>query len=77
MAAILVKDFKTTLQEHAQHASMGPLEYRIVEERGPAHDREFVAEVLIGEIPYGTGVGRSKKEAEQQAAAEAWRKLAD
>ena len=56
---------------------MGPIEYRITEERGPAHDREFVIEVLIGEIPYGTGVGRTKKEAEQQAAAEAWRKLAD
>jgi ribonuclease III len=74
---LLVKDFKSTLQEKAQHASMGPIEYRITEERGPAHDREFVIEVLIGEIPYGTGVGRTKKEAEQQAAAEAWRKLAD
>ena len=68
---------RSTLQEKAQHASMGPIEYRITEERGPAHDREFVIEVLIGEIPYGTGVGRTKKEAEQQAAAEAWRKLAD
>lgn len=74
---LLMKDFKSTLQEKAQHAGMGPIEYRITEERGPAHDREFVIEVLIGEISYGTGVGRTKKEAEQQAAAEAWRKLAD
>ncbi|BBH20906.1 hypothetical protein Back11_22510 [Paenibacillus baekrokdamisoli] len=74
---LLVKDFKSTLQEKAQHAGMGPIEYRIVEERGPAHDREFVIEVLIGETAYGTGIGRTKKEAEQQAAAEAWRKLAD
>ncbi|SEN30297.1 ribonuclease III [Paenibacillus sp. OV219] len=73
---LLVKDFKSTLQEKAQHASMGPIEYRIMEERGPAHDREFVVEVYIGDTSYGSGAGRTKKEAEQQAAAEAWRKLA-
>ncbi|REE94381.1 ribonuclease-3 [Paenibacillus taihuensis] len=73
---LLVKDFKSTLQEKAQHASMGPIEYRITEERGPAHDREFVVEVYIGDTSYGSGAGRTKKEAEQQAAAEAWRKLA-
>ncbi|MFC4810680.1 ribonuclease III [Paenibacillus sp. GCM10023250] len=69
------KDFKSTLQEKAQQAGMGAIEYRIVEERGPAHDREFVVEVFIGETAYGSGSGRTKKEAEQQAAAEAWRKL--
>lgn len=70
------KDFKSTLQEKAQQAGMGPIEYRIIEERGPAHDREFVVSVFIGEASYGSGVGRTKKEAEQQAAAEAKRKLA-
>ena len=74
---LLVKDFKSTLQERAQHNNLGSIEYRIAEERGPAHDREFVAEVQIGDRIYGTGVGRTKKEAEQQAAAEAWRKLLD
>ncbi|MNP68322.1 Ribonuclease 3 [compost metagenome] len=44
------------------------LEYRIVEERGPAHEREFVSEVFMGEKCIGRGIGRSKKEAEQQAA---------
>ncbi|SFS79989.1 ribonuclease III [Paenibacillus sp. BC26] len=72
---LLVKDFKSNLQEKAQHAGMGPIEYRIVEERGPAHDREFIVEVYIGDTSYGSGTGRTKKEAEQQAAAEAWRKL--
>ncbi|SDW28452.1 ribonuclease III [Paenibacillus sp. CF384] len=73
---LLVKDFKSNLQEKAQHAGMGTIEYRIVEERGPAHDREFIVEVFIGDTSYGSGSGRTKKEAEQQAAAEAWRKLA-
>ncbi|TYP77686.1 ribonuclease III [Paenibacillus methanolicus] len=72
---LLVKDYKSMLQEKAQHNSMGLIEYRIAEERGPAHDREFVAEVSIGERVLGSGIGRTKKEAEQQAAAEAWRKL--
>ncbi|MBW7473332.1 ribonuclease III [Paenibacillus oenotherae] len=72
---LLVKDYKSTLQERAQHAGMSPIEYRIKEERGPAHDREFVVEVHIGEQKWGMGIGRTKKEAEQQAAAEAWRHL--
>jgi ribonuclease-3 len=66
-----LKDFKTELQEKVQHLSMGVLDYRIVEERGPAHDREFVAIVVIGKQRLGKGIGRSKKEAEQQAASEA------
>jgi len=68
-----VKDYKSRLQERAQHRALGPVEYVIDEERGPAHDREFVVGVLIGGVRYGTGVGRTKKEAEQQAAAEACR----
>jgi len=72
-----VKDFKSKLQEKAQHRSLGPVEYRIAEERGPAHDREFVVEVRLGSEIWGTGTGRTKKEAEQQAAAEAYRKLGE
>ncbi|CAH8769952.1 ribonuclease III [Paenibacillus dendritiformis] len=68
-------DYKTQLQELTQHHNLGALEYRIVEERGPAHEREFVSEVHMGEICLGRGVGRSKKEAEQQAAAEALEQL--
>ncbi|WP_276352537.1 ribonuclease III [Cohnella caldifontis] len=70
-----LKDYKTELQEKVQQLGQGPLEYRIVEERGPAHDREFVAVALIGQQALGHGAGRSKKEAEQQAASEALRAL--
>ncbi|MBP1156045.1 MULTISPECIES: ribonuclease III [unclassified Paenibacillus] len=68
---LLTADFKTYLQEHTQQHNMGPLEYKIVDERGPAHEREFVAEVYLHDQLLGQGTGRSKKEAEQQAAAEA------
>ncbi|CAM3140235.1 ribonuclease III [Paenibacillus lupini] len=74
---LLVKDFKSKLQERAQHKGLGAVEYRIMEERGPAHDREFVVEVCIGEIPYGNGSGRTKKEAEQRAASVAWQSLTE
>jgi len=69
---LLVKDSKSKLQERSQHYGLGPVEYRIVEEKGPAHDREFVVEVFLGDARFGIGTGRTKKEAEQRAAAEAW-----
>ncbi|CAG7603422.1 Ribonuclease 3 [Paenibacillus solanacearum] len=68
---LLSTDYKTFLQEHTQQHGMGTLEYKIVDERGPAHEREFIAEVYIHDRMLGRGAGRSKKEAEQQAAAEA------
>jgi ribonuclease-3 len=68
-------DYKTQLQEFIQQRAMPPLEYRIVEERGPAHDREFVAEVWMAGERLGGGIGRSKKEAEQKAASEALTRL--
>lgn len=67
---LLLSDFKTLLQEHVQRQNLGMLTYRILEERGPAHSREFVSQVFINGAPYGTGTGRSKKEAEQHAAHE-------
>ncbi|WP_272939344.1 ribonuclease III [Paenibacillus faecalis] len=70
-----MSDYKTELQELTQHHGMGTLEYRIVEERGPAHEREFVSEVYMGSECLGRGSGRSKKEAEQQAAAVALEQL--
>lgn len=73
---LLMKDAKSKLQERSQHYGLGLVEYRIVEERGPAHDREFMVEVYLGEKRFGMGIGRTKKEAEQRAAAEAWNKLA-
>lgn len=67
-----IADYKTQLQEHIQQLGQGPLDYRIVDERGPAHEREFVAEVYAADGRLlGAGTGRSKKEAEQQAASQA------
>jgi ribonuclease III len=66
-----VFDYKTQLQEYVQHLSLGTPDYRIADERGPAHDRLFMAEVRLDGKVLGEGAGRSKKEAEQQAAARA------
>lgn len=70
-----VKDFKSLLQEAIQQDNSGELQYVIIEERGPAHNREFVSEVQLNGIPVGVGVGRSKKDAEQKAAEEALKRL--
>lgn len=61
-------DAKSQLQELAQQEKRGALEYRIVDVQGPAHDRFFSAEVYLDDKRLGRGSGRSKKEAEQQAA---------
>ncbi|WP_040948621.1 ribonuclease III [Gorillibacterium massiliense] len=71
----VVTDYKTRLQEHTQQFGPGVLEYRIAEERGPAHEKEFVSEVYMDGTLLGAGSGRSKKEAEQHAAQEALSKL--
>ncbi|GAF19630.1 LOW QUALITY PROTEIN: ribonuclease III [Bacillus sp. JCM 19046] len=64
-------DFKSQLQEFVQRDNRGQIKYLIVQERGPAHDREFVSEVQLDDHTIGTGTGRSKKEAEQVAAKQA------
>lgn len=61
-------DYKSQLQEFIQQFKNKPIEYRIVEERGPSHNREFVSQVFIKNKISGHGVGRTKKEAEQRAA---------
>jgi ribonuclease-3 len=67
----LTSDYKSELQEKVQQTNDGLLEYRIVDEKGPAHEKEFVSEVWLNDRCLGTGSGRSKKEAEQRAAAQA------
>lgn len=64
-----VKDYKTRLQELTARDGLRPV-YR-VEGSGPDHDRWFSAVVAVNGTDYGTGEGRSKKEAEQDAAREA------
>ena len=68
-------DYKSVLQEYVQ-TEQKSLEYVLVSEEGPAHDRTFKVNVLVDDIVFGTGVGNSKKEAEQEAAKEALKKLA-
>ena len=65
------RDYKTELQEILQQESDKEIDYRIVEESGPDHDKAFVAKVYYGGEAIGNGFGKSKKEAEQQAACSA------
>src|SRR6266540_5133543 len=70
------RDFKTSLQELAAQ-DLGRLpEYR-VKERGPDHEKEFTATVYVAGRELGQGTGRSKKEAEQRAAREAYDRLSE
>ena len=68
------RDYKTALQERAAQDIGSVPQYRIREE-GPDHAKEFTATVLLAGKPFGTGRGRSKKEAEQRAAREAFDRL--
>ena len=68
-------DYKSILQEMVQTTRQS-LTYELVDEKGPAHDKTFKVNVIIDGIVYGTGVGKSKKEAEQKAAYDAYQKRA-
>lgn len=67
----LFYDAKTILQEVVQRDNTGNLHYVLLSEEGPDHDKVFVVEARIDEKRIGTGSGRTKKAAEQQAAYEA------
>jgi ribonuclease-3 len=67
-------DWKTSLQELTAARGLGVPSY-VVTSTGPDHDKEFTAMVVVTDTEYGSGVGRSKKEAEQKAAAAAWNAL--
>lgn len=70
-----VMDFKSQLQELIQRDGIGSIEYRVLQEKGPAHNREFVSHVSLNGEELGIGTGKSKKEAEQHAAQKALEKL--
>ncbi|WP_165988715.1 ribonuclease III [Streptomyces sp. YIM 98790] len=67
-------DWKTSLQELSAAQNLGVPEY-VITESGPDHEKTFTAAARVGGVAYGTGTGRSKKEAEQQAAETAWRAI--
>ena len=69
-------DFKTRLQEQSQGRLRTTPSYRVVAEIGPDHDKRFEVAVSIGRREFGRAIGRSKKEAEQLAAADASFRLA-
>lgn len=68
---ILFMDSKTLLQEEIQKNNTAQLHYELVDETGPDHDKEFHVKAYLDGKEIGTGVGRTKKAAEQKAAYEA------
>jgi len=64
-------DWKTSLQELSAARRLGAPSYAVTS-TGPEHDKQFTARAVVDGVDYGTGEGRTKKEAEQQAAAAAY-----
>lgn len=72
---VMFYDSKTILQEKIQEDNTKVLEYRLVSEEGPDHNKTFTVEAYINDEFYGSGEGKNKKSAEQKAAYEAIKKL--
>jgi ribonuclease III len=70
-SAMMDDNYKSALLEYVQARSLGIPHYFVTQEEGPEHDRRFTVNVTIGAQTWGAGSGRSKKEAEQSAAADA------
>lgn len=68
-------DYKSKLQEMVQTTKKS-VTYELINEEGPAHDRTFTMNVIVDGIILGTGIAKSKKEAEQEAAHHAMEKCA-
>ena len=66
-------DYKSLLQQLVQNNKGEKLEYVLISQRGPDHDKVFVTQAVLSSNPVGTGEGRSKRESEQMAAKEALR----
>ena len=73
---MLFSDYKSKLQEAVQDLQKD-LEYELIEESGPAHNKHFKYIVKIDDVIYGEGSGHTKKEAEQEAAKSALEKMID
>ncbi|MBI2339776.1 MAG: ribonuclease III [Deltaproteobacteria bacterium] len=69
------RDYKTRLQEESQNRFKAIPQYRLVSETGPDHDKTFEIRLMIGNELFGRGVGKSKKQAEQNAARSALEKI--
>ena len=67
----IFRDYKTHLQELLQSKGYVNIWYKIVEEKGPDHNKNFITQVWFDDKILGVGEGKSKKESEQIAAKEA------
>ncbi len=74
--SLIFEDYKSSLQEFVQADKKRSITYKLIKNEGPAHDRTFTISVYMDNIKMGIGVGKTKKEAEQNAAKEALNKLA-
>jgi dsRNA-specific ribonuclease len=66
--SVVFDDYKSLLQIYSQQSHGVSPQYRVTNESGPDHDKRFQASVTIGDEVKGSGSGKSKKEAEQEAA---------
>jgi len=73
--SVIFNDFKSLLQMVAQQAHGVSPQYQVLKESGPEHDKRFQASVLIHGETKGVGWGKSKKEAEQEAARKALKEI--
>ena len=72
-----VADYKGQLQKYCQSSMASNPEYRLIDETGPDHDKTFSIQVCVNGTTYSTGTGRTKKEAEQEAARKSYELMAD
>lgn len=75
VSGVILLDYKTQLQEVVQKNSDKKIIYEIIEEKGPDHNKVFRSQVKIADKVMGIGEGKSKKEAEQNAARAAMDKM--
>ncbi len=71
----MIHDYKTEIQEFLQSIHKNEINYSVIDSYGPDHAKTFTVQIELEGIPYGQGVARSKKEAEQLAAKSAIEKL--
>lgn len=71
----VITDYKTKLQEYVQADNRRTVRYELVSETGPSNAPVFVMNVLVEDLVLGTGKGSSKKQAEQNAAKDAFDKM--
>jgi len=68
-------DYKTHFQEIIQRKGENKIQYEVIEEKGPDHDKIFVTQLKVNEKVMGKGRGKSKKAAEQNAAKDALERM--